>query len=346
MGILQRHKDSIFGLSDELLTLSNAISSEASARIGADGDLGTLSTTAKDSLVNAINEVFTAAQDAGTTALKIANNLSDVASVSGARTNLDVYSTAQVDSAITDAQLALGTNYTVDTLPERDLLGNVTGTGTNTELTVGDNVFVADDGDTKWAIYKVMTIVPEDVGAGTTASATFNKIMDADVYLNAISKEAIKAAYESNPDTNALTDAGLAKLDFISATQPVNLDDVVLKAQLSQDLATTVGADVVPSADAVVAYTQAAVLAGGSVPVNETVTVIGSTITLTNEPKNGVNGILNFSAVRYTDANGVSFDAPVTAGATANEFVVSTDAADQWAGNSVQVQYVYVPAAF
>jgi len=34
----------------------------------------------------------------------------------------------------------------------------------------------------------------------------------------------VKAKYESNPDTNALTDAGLAKLDNITVSDPINLD--------------------------------------------------------------------------------------------------------------------------
>lgn len=344
MGILLRHKDSIFGLSDELLTLSNSISAETANRISADGDLGTLSTTAKGNLVNAINEVFATATTASTTVLKINNNLGDVADVGSARLNLDVFSTTEVNTIVTDAQLALGTNYSVANIAARDVLMNVGGGGaTDTELTVGDNIFVVDDGDTKWAIYKVTGLIPAVQGI-STAVANVDKIMDADVYLNAISKEAIKSAYESNPDTNALTNAAKVKVDFLTVTQGIDLDDAVLKAQLSQDLAVTAGAAVVPSADAVVAYTQSAVAAGGSTPVLETITVIGSTVTLTHDPKGGVNGILNFGTVRYTDVNGVSFDAPVTAGTTPNEFIVSTDTAGQWAGNAVQVQYVYVPA--
>ena len=34
----------------------------------------------------------------------------------------------------------------------------------------------------------------------------------------------IKAAYEINPDTNALTDSNALKLSFITVTEPVNLN--------------------------------------------------------------------------------------------------------------------------
>lgn len=132
------------------------------------------------------------------TKLTASNNLSDVTNVVTARTNLEIYSSAEVDAAITAANLAQGTNYSVADHTAKDAL---------TGLTVGDNVFVADDGDTKWAVYKVMSVTD---GAGSTS--TYEKIMDKDVYLNAISAESVKAAYEGNADTNAFTDAEKAQL--------------------------------------------------------------------------------------------------------------------------------------
>lgn len=90
--------------------------------------------------------------------------------------------------------------------------------------------------------------------------------------------------------------------------------------------------------------TDAAVSTGGAVPKVEFATVTAGKITLTHAPKEGINGIMNFSTVRYTDANGVSYDAPVVATGVAKEFTVSTDTAGQWDGFSVQVQYLYVPS--
>jgi hypothetical protein len=146
--------------------------------------------------------------------LKKANNLSDVADVATARTNLSVDSSAEVTAKIDAAKLALGTNYSVADIAARDAL---------TGLTVGDNVFVLDDGDTKWAIYKVTAI----------GTIVFEKIMDEDVYLNAQSASAIKSTYESNSDTNAFNDAYKAMLDLteVLAEEPTvtnNSADVTL----------------------------------------------------------------------------------------------------------------------
>jgi hypothetical protein len=65
------------------------------------------------------------------------------------------------------------------------------------------NVFVEDDGDGKWALYKATT---------TGVGATFIKLTDQDTLSGAMSASAIKVAYESNADTNAFTDTLKAKL--------------------------------------------------------------------------------------------------------------------------------------
>lgn len=118
--------------------------------------------------------------------------------VAVARTNLGIYSAAEVDLAISEAKLALGSNYSVTDIAARNAL---------VKLTVGDNVFVVNDGDGKWASYVVTAITD-----GNGSTATFEKIMDKDVYLNAISAEAVKSAYEMNDNTNAFTDAEKAQL--------------------------------------------------------------------------------------------------------------------------------------
>lgn len=66
-----------------------------------------------------------------------------------------------------------------------------------TGLLVGDQVFVSDDGDTRWALYLT-------VG---TSPATFVKLSDPDILNEALSAAQVKALYESNLDTNAFTDA-------------------------------------------------------------------------------------------------------------------------------------------
>lgn len=74
---------------------------------------------------------------------------------------------------------------------------------------LGGQVFVTDDGDGKWALYKATT-------AGV--SATYVKLSDPDL-LNAVMSDAmIKTAYENNPDTNAFTDARLLALTTATST--------------------------------------------------------------------------------------------------------------------------------
>lgn len=139
--------------------------------------------------------------------VKKANNLSDV-TASTARTNLAVYSKTEVDSLIAGAKNA----YSVADTTARNAL---------TGLKVSDRVFVTNDGDSKWALYIVTAIT-----TGTGSTSTFKKIADEDLFLNALTAEAVKAAYESNTDTYAFNGTYKGKLDKITVTANVNLDTV------------------------------------------------------------------------------------------------------------------------
>jgi hypothetical protein len=139
--------------------------------------------------------------------VKKANNLSDV-TASTARTNLAVYSKTEVDTLIAGAKNA----YSVADTTARNAL---------TGLKVSDRVFVTNDGDTKWALYIVTAIT-----TGTGSTSTFKKIADEDLFLNALTAEAVKAAYESNADTYAFNGTYKGKLDKITVTANVNLDTV------------------------------------------------------------------------------------------------------------------------
>jgi hypothetical protein len=332
MAIIKRSKNTILGLNLTLQQLANDISSESQARAAADGDLSELLTEEKATLVGAINEVLGSAQSGSEAALQISQNLADLDNVEQARTNIDVYSTEEVDQAILDAGLALGTNYNVADITERDALEN---------LDPADRIFVADDGDGKWAMYK-----PYAIEDGVVTD--WIKLSDQDALEHSISALSIKEAYESNENTNAFTDAHKAKVDFITVTQGIDLDDAVLKAGLEQDLEASAPTDNAPSAAAVKAYADEAARNGGAVPLLETLTVSGSTITLTHPPKGGIGGIMNHATVRYffTDTDGtVAYDATLAATVNDNEFTVETDEVDEWDGFQVQVQYLYTPAA-
>ena len=158
--------------------------------------------------------------------LKKAQNLADVPNKATARTNLEVDSSSEVDAKIAAAGLALGTNYAVANHTEKDAL---------TGLVVGDNIYITDDGDGKWATYTVTAVTD---GAGSTS--TYEKLMDEDVYLNAISASSIKASYESNADTNAFTDAYKTQLDNLgSVNTVVGEEPTVVDASTDVTLANT-----------------------------------------------------------------------------------------------------------
>lgn len=155
-----------------------------------------------------------AAKAADSAVVKKSNNLSDV-NAGSARTNLGVYSRSEVDAMVAGAENA----HSVATITARGAL---------TGLKVADRVFVSNDGDSKWALYMVTTITN-----GNGSTSTFEKIADEDLFTNAISASAVKAAYEGNSNTNAYTDAEKSKVAHISVSQAVDLDAV------ESDLATT-----------------------------------------------------------------------------------------------------------
>ena len=139
--------------------------------------------------------------------LKKANNLSDV-NAATARTNLAIYSKTEVDALVAGAQNAFNV---ADTTARNGLTG----------LKVTDRVFVNNDGDGKWALYIVTAITN---GSGSTS--TFKKIADEDVFTNALTAAAVKAAYESNADTFAFNGTYKGKLDFLTVNAAVNLDSL------------------------------------------------------------------------------------------------------------------------
>ena len=109
--------------------------------------------------------------------VKIANNLSDV-NAGTARNNLSIYSKSEVDALVTGAKNA----FNVADITTRNAL---------TGLKVTDRVFVNDDGDGKWALY-IVTAVTD--GKGSTS--TYKKIADEDLFTNALTAAAVKAAYK------------------------------------------------------------------------------------------------------------------------------------------------------
>ena len=313
MSIIQRHKNTIYGLNADLLALQNTNAAEATARANA-------VTALQASIADAV-----AAAAAATTA--------EAATRAAADTALQTAITQEATdraAAITAAQLALGSNYTVADHTAKDAL---------TGLTVSDRVLVTDDGDGKWALYQTSVVT---TGAGATS--TFVKLSDQDALTNAISATSIKAAYESNADTNAFTNAEQAKVGFVSATVAIDLDKVTQNDALLTSTTLAGASDTsIASALAIKTYVDEATRTGGSAFATESLTVAADKITLSHPPKDGV--VLNFSTVRNIDGNGIAYDIPVIQDGTdalGLTFTLAPDAPGQFDGLAVLVQYPYL----
>jgi len=221
--------------------------------------------------------------------LKIASNLGDLGDVVTARTNLGVYSTAEVDNAITTAGLALGTNWSA---------ANAAGASvdfTAGDLSVGDNVYLSDDGDTKWAIYKITAITD-----GAWGTSTIEKIMDEDVYLNAQSAAAIKASYESNANTNEFSDEEQAQVARLGTSSTV-LDTTATQVLLA--INELVADDVGIQTEIDTTQTGAGLAGDGTYVVNATSNYITTATSLANAD-NLLDAQINTNA---TNIGSVSF---------------------------------------
>jgi len=305
--------DVVIVLGTEITSVDSVTVISASLReqVAKIGDMSQLTTTEKETLVGALNEVKTTLE---------AVNASSVTE-------------EQVSGWIDDAKMALGSNFTVNDLTERDALP---------DLDDGDRVYVRDVGDGKWATFK-----PVAFDAGTGLVTDWMMLMSQDIMTNAMTAAGIKAAYESNEDTNVFTDEAKRKSDAISITrESIDLDKTVQNDELEQDVDAVVeGTTKVPSVDAVKTFVNGRIASSSAMPFSETLTIVGDQITLTHTPRGGVAGIMNFSTVRWIDSNGVAWDASVAATADPKVFDVLADEVGQWDGNQVMVQYLYQPTA-
>jgi hypothetical protein len=103
-------------------------------------------------------------------------------------------------------------------------------------VSVGDRVFVADDGDGRWAYYYATT---------SGANATYVKLSDPDLLNAVLTAAQIAAAYESNAGVNRFTDAEKSKLAGIAAGATANATDAQLRDRAthtgSQAISTVTG---------------------------------------------------------------------------------------------------------
>jgi len=311
MAKILRSKNHIYGLNAELAALAAANAAELARAQAAEA---ALTQAVLDEKARA--EAAEAALNTAITGEATARAAADAAEI-----------TAR-DAAIVAAKLALGTRYRADDIAGRDAL---------TGLDLADIVFVTDAGDGKWATYQPYAI--DGNGAGTA----WTVMSDEDTYLNANTAASIKAAYESNPNTQAFTDAEKAKLALVSATSAIDLDKVIQNDEFVTDPTLAGVTDTqLASAAAVKAYVQAAANAGGALFNTQNLVVTNGKIVLAFKPKDGM--ILNFATVRHVDANSVAEDIPVIADVadlTGKTYVLATDVAGELDTKTVTVQYPY-----
>lgn len=187
----------------------------------------------------------------------------------------------------------------------------------------------------------------------TSEVATLNGTIDAEVSRAQAAEQALQTAI-NNILTNADATALNSLAEIVSAFQQADTDingaitalstSALQKANNLSDLPsksearTNLGVYSAAEVDSLIGSGGAGV--GVGVGMSNLVVASGA-ITLPNAPLNGVAGVLNFGTARYTDANGVAYDAPLIATGNASVFNISTDTAGQWDGFTVQVQYLY-----
>jgi hypothetical protein len=200
----------VYAIDDELIVQDNRLdviegnSSTAGSIAKALSDANSYTDTREIAITSAYESY---ANQAEADAITTANNYTD---------QRETAITLAYEDAINIAKLALGTNFSVANLTERSNLE---------DLTVGDIVFVADDGDSKWAQYKVTAVTD---GLGSTS--TFVKIMDEDVYLNAISAEAVLNTIKTVDGTGSGLDADLLdgqEGSYYKTSSNINYDNTV-----------------------------------------------------------------------------------------------------------------------
>ena len=123
-------------LQDQIVSLAQAIGADVKALKSADGSLSSLNTTAKSSLVAAINEVLATGGGGGVT-------IDDASTTSTTQTWSANKSTAAIAAAITALQNSLvnGAGAALDTFKElQDALGSDANFATTTATALGNRV--------------------------------------------------------------------------------------------------------------------------------------------------------------------------------------------------------------
>lgn len=149
-------------LESQLVSLAQAIGADIKDLKAADGTLSSLSTTAKTSLVAAINEVYSLVGSGGVT-------INDASTTSTTQTWSANKSTAAIDAAITALQNSLvnGAGTALDTLKElQDALGGDANFATTVATSLANRVRY-DAAQTLTAPQQLQALTNLDVGDPT-----------------------------------------------------------------------------------------------------------------------------------------------------------------------------------
>lgn len=155
------------------------------------------------------------------------------------------------------------------------------------------------------------------------------------------SLESLKQELNDLKNGGLLTEEQQTTLSLITATMAVDLDKVVTQDRLASDISDLESDTLGASVTAIREYVLGALQVGGPQVIVETLPVSDTnTIALNNLPHSGINGVLNYSCVRYTN-DGVDHELPLSAIADDNyRFTIDPNGFDL-SGQSVKVQYLY-----
>jgi hypothetical protein len=190
--VLKDNGDGTFGVYDSDGTTPIQVSGVEADSVSYVNSISELTATTVQAAITELDNLIDTINGADTVEGSIAKAKKDSIDYTDLR---ELAITEEYEAAIDAAKLALGTNYSVADLTARAAL---------TDLTVGDVIFVTDDGDAKWAQYKVTAVIN---GSGSTS--TFVKIMDEDIYLNSISASAVLDTIKTVDGTGSGLDADL-----------------------------------------------------------------------------------------------------------------------------------------
>lgn len=266
------------------------------------------------------------------------------------RTNADELLQDNIDAEVLRATTAegtlttnLGAEVTRATTAEGTLttnLSNEVQRATTAEGTLQDNI----DAEVLRATNAEGTLTT-NLGNEVTRATTAEGVLQGNI------DDEVQRATTAEGTLTTNLGAEVTRATTAEGTLQDNIDAEVLRATTAEGTLTTGLANLSGVTDVGAARTNlsvyskaevdAAIAGGGSVFVTEVLTVDADSITLGHAPKNGV--IFNFSTVRHTDSNFVSYDIPVSVGASANVFNLSPNSSGEFDGKDVVVQYAYIP---